>query len=326
MGANKLPWTYRSIGGEFLMSQEQSYTIDEVAQLLKVSKLTIYDLVKKGDLPVFRVGRQMRVDRTDLQLYIQKNKTGAIPNVSVSSTPIQTKHNRKIIISGQDFVLDLLGKYIEKELSCKVLRSHEGSFNGVMAMYNGECDIASLHLYDGDSGDYNTPFLSKIFVSHPYILINLISRRAGFYVQKGNPLQIQSFHDFKTKPLKLINREKGSGARTLLDEQFRIHQIPPSSIVGYNKEEKSHIDVASTVANGSADIGVGIEKISKLINVDFIPLVSERFDIVLLKTPENQQLIETVKGILHSADFQSEVAALGDYDLTQTGKVIYETL
>lgn len=307
------------------MSQEHSYTIEEVAQLLKVSKLTIYDLVKKGDLPVFRVGRQMRVDRTDLQQYIQKSKTGAAPTISTAATTLATK-NKRIIISGQDLVLDLLGKYIEKKQSNKVLRSHEGSFNGVMALYNGECDIASLHLYDGDTGDYNTPYLKKIFVSHSYVLINLISRRAGFYVQKGNPLQIQSFDDFKTKSLKLINREKGSGARTLLDEQLRIHQISPSSIEGYNEEEKSHIDVASAVANGHADIAIGIEKTSKLINVDFIPLIRERYDIVLLKTPENQQLIEVVKEILNLADFQSEVAALGDYDVTQMGQIIYETL
>ncbi|MDD1502147.1 helix-turn-helix transcriptional regulator [Lysinibacillus sp. CNPSo 3705] len=307
------------------MSHEHSYTIEEVAQLLKVSKLTIYDLVKKGDLPIFRVGRQMRVDKTDLQLYIQKSKTGVIPAASTASTTPSTK-NKKIIISGQDLALDLLGKYIEKKQSIKVLRSHEGSFNGVMALYNGDCDIASLHLYDGDTGEYNTPYLKKIFVSHSYILLNLISRRAGFYVQKGNPLQIKSMDDFKTKSLKLMNREKGSGARTFLDEQLRIHHISPTSIDGYNEEEMSHIDVASAVANGHADIGLGIEKISKLIEVDFIPLIRERYDIVLLKTPENQLLVESVKEILNSPEFQSEVVALGDYDVTQMGQVIYQTL
>ncbi|MCL1701219.1 helix-turn-helix transcriptional regulator [Lysinibacillus sp. Bpr_S20] len=307
------------------MSHEHSYTIEEVAQLLKVSKLTIYDLVKKGDLPIFRVGRQMRVDRTDLQLYIQKSKTGVTPASSTAMTTPSTK-TKKVIISGQDLALDLLGKYIEKKQSNKVLRSHEGSFNGVMALYNGECDIASLHLYDGDTGDYNTPYLKKIFVSHSYILLNLVSRRAGFYVQKGNPLQIQSMEDFKTKSLKLMNREKGSGARTFLDEQLRMHHISPSSIEGYNEEEMSHIDVASAVANGHADIGIGIEKISKLIEVDFIPLIKERYDIVLLKTPENHLLIESVKEILNSPEFQSEIDALGDYDVTKMGQVIYETL
>lgn len=306
------------------MSQEQSYTIEEVAQLLKVSKLTVYDLVKKGDLPVFRVGRQMRVDRADLQGYIQKRKTG-----NAASMPLvvsQTKKLPKIIISGQDVVLDLLAKYMEKRQSSKVLRSHEGSFNGIMAMYNGECDIASLHMFDGDTGDYNTPYVKKIFVSHAFLLINVVSRRAGFYVQQGNPLQLESFQDFKTKSFTLINREKGSGARTLLDEQLRIHAIAPSTINGYDKEEMSHLDVASAVANGHADVGIGFEKIAKLVNVDFIPVIRERYDIVLLKTPDNQRLIDTVKGILTSADFQSEVTALGDYDVSHMGQVIYETL
>lgn len=308
------------------MSQEQSYTIEEVAQLLKVSKLTVYDLVKKGDLPVFRVGRQMRVDRMDLQAYIQKRKTGTASSAPVISKGSQTKPYPKIIISGQDLVLDLLAKYIEKRQSAKVLRSHEGSFNGVMALYNGESDIASLHMFDGDTGDYNTPYVKKIFVSHAFVLINVISRRAGFYVQKGNPLQLQSFEDFKTTSCKLINREKGSGARTLLDEQLRIHHISPSTIKGYHREEMSHLDVASAVANGLADVGIGIEKMAKLINVDFIPVVTERYDIVLLKTPENQPLIDLVKEILTAPDFQSEVAALGDYDISQMGQVMYETL
>ncbi|WP_338651350.1 helix-turn-helix transcriptional regulator [Lysinibacillus sp. Y5S-8] len=306
------------------MSQDQSYTIEEVAQLLKVSKLTIYDLVKKGDLPVFRVGRQMRVDRADLQAYIQKRKTGTTPVMSpVATSP---KNQSKIIISGQDLVLDIVAKYLEKRQTMKVLRSHEGSFNGVMAMYHGDCDIASLHMFDGDTGDYNTPYVKKIFVSHAFVLINVVSRRAGFYVQKGNPLQIHTFEDFKTKSFTFINREKGSGARTLLDEQLRIHEIAPSMIKGYTHEEMSHLDVASAVANGYADVGIGIEKIAKLIPVDFIPAVRERYDIVLLKTPENQQLIEAVKDILNAPDFQAEVAALGDYDISQMGQIMYETL
>ncbi|GLC87006.1 helix-turn-helix transcriptional regulator [Lysinibacillus piscis] len=307
------------------MSQQQSYTIEEVAQLLKVSKLTIYDLVKKGALPVFRVGRQMRVDYADLQLYIQQRKTGASLVVPTSIAPhVQPTSN--IIISGQDIVLDILGKYIEKKQTYKVLRSHEGSFNGVMALYNGSCDIASLHMYDGDTREYNVPYLKRIFVSHAYIVIRLVARQAGFYVQKGNPLQIHSFADFHAKELQLINREKGSGARTLLDEQLRIQGLSPATIIGYNNEEKSHIDVASIVAKGDADVGIGIEKVAKLLEVDFVPLMKEYYDIVLLKTSDNEHLIRVVKDSLTSTDFQAEIAALGGYDITETGQVIYETL
>lgn len=309
------------------MPQDYSYTIEEVAQLLKVSKLTIYDLVKKEELPVYRVGRQMRVDQEDLQKYIQKSKTGS--SVKEVATPKQVQHDsdkKKVIISGQDLVLDLLGKYIEKDRQVKILRSHEGSYNGVLAMYNGDCDIASMHMYDGDTGEYNTSYLKKIFVSHPYIQIHLLTRMAGFYVEKGNPLGIQSFEDITKPDLRIINREKGSGARTLLDEKLRVHEIPRATILGYDDEEKSHLDVASAVAQGHAQLAVGIEKIAKLVNVDFIPLVEESYDIVLFKSPENEQLVETVKAILQSSEFQDEVAALGGYSIQNMGKVIYETL
>lgn len=295
------------------MNQETSYTIEEVAKLLKVSKLTVYDLVKKGELPVFKVGRQMRLAATDFDAYIARHR-------------MKTNDEQKtIIISGQDFALDLLGKYIEKRLGYKVLRSHEGSFNGLLAMYQGNSDIASLHMYDGDTAAYNLPYIKKVFVSHRYCLIRLLKRRAGFYVAKGNPLNIRHFKDLKGD-VRLINREKGSGIRTLLDEMLRIHGISPVAIQGYEHEEKDHLSVASAVASGAADVGIGIEKTAQLVDVDFVPIIEEHYDIVLLKTEENERLIETVKDILNDDQYQQEVKNIGGYDVSQMGTVVFETL
>ena len=192
-------------------------------------------------------------------------------------------------------------------------------------MYNGEGDIVSLHLFDGDTGEYNLPYIKKILVGYPFILINLLSRKAGFYVKKGNPLNLTSWTDLKREDVKIINREKGSGARILLDEQLRINEIPTRNIKGYEHEETNHLSVASAVSTGIADVGVGIEKAAKIVGIDFVPLITEQYDLVILKTPETEQLISTVKGILSSNQFQSEVNSLGDYDTSQTGKIIYET-
>lgn len=303
------------------MSQERSYTIEEVAQLLKVSKLTTYDLVKKGKIPVFRVGRQMRIDALDLEAYIENQK---INNRDATLKPT-TKDHQTIVISGQDLVLDLLGKYIEKNSYYKTLRSYEGSLNGLIALYQGKTDMASLHMYDGDTGEYNIPYIKKLFVSQPYILFNLVSRKAGFYVQKGNPLNIHSFKDLTKSKVVLMNREKGSGARTLLDEQLRTHHIISSTIEGYNREETNHLGVASAVANGEANVGIGIEKTAKLVDVDFVPFIEERYDLVLLKTEKNHLLIEEVQKILVSDAFHTEMDAIGGYDLSKTGAIIHET-
>lgn len=310
------------------MTQELSYTIEEVAQLLKVSKLTVYDLVKKGEIPVFRVGRQMRIDANDLDIYIRNNKTNqspsfAAPVVELSKNNTREPHN--IVISGQDLVLDILGKHIEKNSAYKPLRAFSGSLNSLISMYNGEGDIVSLHLFDGDTGEYNLPYIKKILVGYPFILINLLSRKAGLYVQKGNPLNLTSWKDLNRMNVKIINREKGSGARILLDEQLRIHEIPSRNINGYHHEETSHLSVASAVSAGTADVAVGIEKAAKIVGVDFVPLITERYDLVIIKTPESEPLIRTVKEILSSELFQAEINTLGDYDTSETGKVIYET-
>lgn len=295
------------------MSQETSYTIEEVAQLLKVSKLTIYDLVKKGELPVFKVGRQMRLASSDLNDYIMRHRMNS------------NDDQKTIVISGQDMALDLLGKHIEAKLGYKVLRSHEGSFNGLLSMYQGESDIASLHMFDGDTAAYNLPYIKKVFVSHRYVLLRMLNRKAGFYVAKGNPLNIQSITDLQQE-VRLINREKGSGIRTLLDEQLRIKGMTSKNVTGYEMEEKDHLSVASAVAKGRADVGIGIEKIAKLVEVDFVPLIVESYDLVILKTEENEKLIAAVRAILNDASFQEEVQNIGGYDVSRMGNVVFETL
>ncbi|WP_260285200.1 helix-turn-helix transcriptional regulator [Peribacillus aracenensis] len=307
------------------MSKELSYTIEEVSQLLKVSKLTIYDLVKKGELPVFRVGRQMRMDAKDLELYINNHKSHTSPGSVAEPQRNEVKNSLNLVISGQDMVLDILGQHIEKDSSYKTLRSNTGSLSGLISMYNGDSDIVSLHMFDGDTGEYNLPYIKKILVGYPYILLNLVSRKAGLYVKKGNPLDLTGWTDLKQKDLAIINRERGSGARILLDEQLRIHKIPPKSLKGYENEETNHLSVASAVSSGIADVGVGIEKAAKVVGIDFVPLITERYDLVILKSSKNEQLINIVKRILTSNPFQTEINALGDYDISQTGSIIYET-
>ncbi|WP_040206847.1 substrate-binding domain-containing protein [Neobacillus jeddahensis] len=310
------------------MQKDISYTIEEIAQLLKVSKLTIYELIKKGELPVFRVGRQMRMDAKDLDLYMNKHKSTQMATVPLSTLGpqrIDMKDSQSIVISGQDIVLDILGKHIEKVSSYKTLRSYSGSLNSLISLYNGDCDIVSLHMFDGETGEYNLPYVKRILTGNAYVLINLIARKAGLLVRKGNPLQIKTWTDLKRGDVQLMNREKGSGARILLDEQLHLNQISANMIHGYDGEETSHLSVASAVSTGKADVGIGIEKAAKMVGIDFVPLMTERYDLVMVKTPENEALIQHVKDILSSDLFQTEISSLGDYDVSQTGMIMYET-
>ncbi|WP_459503358.1 substrate-binding domain-containing protein [Bacillus sp. C1] len=301
-----------------------SYTTEEVANRLKVSKLTVYDLIKKGELPSYRVGRQMRIDAADLEQYIKQMKTGKVQDTSINLE----RKNRELshVISGQELTLDMLAKHLERFLpSSNILRAYQGSLMSLIKMSQGEGSIVSLHLFDGDTREYNIPYVKRILVGQPYIVMNLLARNVGFYVQKGNPKGIRKWTDLSHSSIRFVNREKGSGIRVLVDEQVRIQNVVKANIPGYDWEESNHLGVASQIANGKADVGVGAEKVAQIVNVDFIPLMKEQYDLVILKNKENEQLIEAVKEILQSAEFQNELRAIGGYDISKTGQIIYET-
>lgn len=307
------------------MNNNPSYTIEEVSQLLKISKLTVYDLIKKGDLVAYRVGRQMRVDQQELERYKSKNRTGITHEENFSSGEFKESNKKQVVISGQDIVLDILSKHIEKHTSLTSLRSYNGSLNSLISMYNGECDVVSVHLYDGETGEYNLPYVKRVLVSHPFILINLVCRTAGIYVKQGNPLNIKGWKDLAQSNITIVNREKGSGARVLLDEQLKINDISPNSLKGYNNELTSHFSVASAVASGQADAGVGIENVAKMVNVEFIPLIKEQYDLVILKTKENEELQKVIIESVRSSEFLSQLEQLNGYDFSYTGKILYES-
>ncbi|TKI56005.1 helix-turn-helix domain-containing protein [Brevibacillus antibioticus] len=318
------------------MSQQNSYTTEEIAKILRISKLTVYDLIKKGELPAYRVGRQMRVDESDLEAYKAKAK-GEYRQASAVNIPQtgqaqqssryeQTGIGRNIIISGQDVSLDLLAGHLEKkDEAYRPLRSYVGSLNSLVAMYTGKADIVSTHLYDGDTNEYNVPYIRRILCGHRFVVINMLSRWAGFYVQAGNPKQMKAWSDFTKPGIRMVNREKGSGARTLIEEQFRLANIVGSDVIGYGREESNHLAVAGVVARREADVGVGIEKAASLVGVEFVPTIRERYDLVLLKNKDNEPLIQAVLDVLDSRPFQKELEAVGGYDLSQTGKIMYET-
>ncbi|PID15090.1 hypothetical protein CSV63_09905 [Sporosarcina sp. P34] len=314
------------------LEHDISYTTDEIAQLLKVSKLTVYDIIKKGEIRAYRVGRQMRVDAVDLTAYKERLKSGGestpvssksmIPQVTVP----ESETDKQIIISGQDLSLDIMASHIEESGLFRPLRSFSGSLNSLIKMYQGQADIVSTHLFDGETGEYNMPYIKRLLTGRSYMVLNLLGRKAGLYVQKDNPMNLQNWTDLGQLGIRLVNREKGSGARVLLDEQLRLAGITTRSIIGYDDEELNHMAVATRIASGQADVGVGIEKTARLINVDFIPLIQEQYDLVLIKTPENEKLRGLIVETLNSASFKEKLTAIGGYDLTKTGTILYETV
>lgn len=318
------------------MNDNTALTPQEVADILKIAKNTVYEIIKRGELNSYRVGRKVRVDTKDVNDY--KNKTKSINNNNQSSAiqdnwrenPLSHEESPRssgFVICGQDVLLDILSRYLQMHPNgVQALRSYVGSYNGLYALYHGNVQMATAHLWDGDTGQYNVPFVRRMLPGIPAVIIHLVNRLQGFYVAKGNPKGIKSWEDLKRKDITIINREKGSGTRVLLDEHLRKLGIPPRSIKGYTRESTSHLAIASTVARGGADIGIGNEKSGlQVAGIDFIPLQTERYELVVKKEDINKAPFEAILEILRSQDFKLELEGIGGYDLTEIGKIVAET-
>lgn len=327
------------------MEFEESLTALEVAELLKITKNTVYELVKRGELPGYKVGKKLRIDKRDVQNYInnQKSVKGNNSNIfkifneeilKVDVLKEETISNIKkinnpndIIISGQDIILDVLAENIrEKTNDIRVLRSNVGSYASLYDLYYDKISISSAHLWDGDANEYNTTFVKKMIPGISCLLINLAYRNAGFYVAKGNPYKINTWKDLTKKNISMINREKGSGIRILIDEKLRVNNIDRDQINGYNIEKQSHSAVVRSIARGEGDVGIGNEKsAAQLAEIDFIPLQEERYDLVIKESDLKYPIYKLIISIIQSEEFKKEIYGLGGYDLKDIGKVIART-
>lgn len=324
-----------------MSKEDTSLTAEEVARILKISKYTVYEMVKRGDLPAYRVGKKIRIDINDLEGYIKQGKAKeqvppglnhppTTPPVFTAEAPLLTGEAAAkvpgVVICGQDISLDILGRRLEYQpFGIRAYRQYVGSFAGLLAMYQDRADITAVHLWDSDSDTYNIPFVRRLLPGIPALIVHLACRMAGFYVARGNPHQIKHWEDLTRPGIRFVNREAGSGTRVLIDEHLHLLGIQRRLIQGYDNLEFSHLAVASSVSRGIADVGVGNKKASLQVpDIEFVPLHQERYELVIKKEDFELPPFQAVLTTLNSEAFKTELMGLGDYDLSETGKVIAE--
>ncbi len=230
-----------------------------------------------------------------------------------------------VSIGSHDNILDLLANQLSK--NCPRIRlssAHVGSMGGIMAIRRGEAHIAGTHLLDEESGEYNVSFISRFLNDIPLQLINLCYREQGLIVQKNNPYNIQSFRDLADKRLAFINRQKGAGTRLLTDKVLSDARIDPELISGYGHEEYTHMSVAAAIAGGSADAGMGIRAAAVALNLDFVPVAEERYDLIVpCYLLDDWRVMAALEIIRENSEFYGSIMSLGGYSLRDSGTVVY---
>ena len=228
-----------------------------------------------------------------------------------------------MIVGSHDNSLDILADEMRRSASGLTLSSsHVGSMGGLMAIKRGVCHLAGAHLLDTADGTYNRSYIRRFLPNEDVRLVHLVMRDQGLIVPRGNPKGIRGLEDLVRPDLRLINRQAGAGTRILLDYRLQALGIDPEAIAGYTDEEFTHMAVAIAVLSGRADVGLGIQAAAKALDLDFIPVVTEQYDLVIPGRFFDGLGVRVLLETIRTDRFKQRVEALGGYATQETGNIL----
>jgi len=226
-------------------------------------------------------------------------------------------------IGSHDITLDVMAQFLAAR-DRRLASANVGSLGGLVALRRGEAHLAGAHLLDPESGEYNLPYIRQYLPGVDVQVMTLVGREQGLLLPKGNPKAVESLGDLTNPEVSMVNRQRGAGTRILLDYHLEQLGLKSEDIQGYDHEEFTHLAVAAAVASGRADCGLGIAAAAKALELDFIPLFKERYDLIIPKEYLESALLTPLMAVLEDPAFRKLVASLPGYDLTHMGKIIAE--
>jgi len=239
--------------------------------------------------------------------------------------PEEALKHTVVVIGSHDISIDILGDEVRHGgRDIRISSGNVGSLGGLLALRKGTCHMAGSHLLDTETGEYNISYVRRYVKGLKIALFHLVLRDQGLIVARGNPKGIGGIQDLTRTDIAFVNRQAGSGTRVLLDYHLRQAGISPDAIRGYDHEEFTHMAVAVDVLSGAADCGMAIHAAARALNLDFVPIAREQYDLLipvhLLDQPNIQAVLETVR----SVHFRERILSLGGYDPSRSGELFAE--
>lgn len=255
---------------------------------------------------------------------IPANSEGIPESAAVEAECIKPESEIKstvVVIGSHDNTIDLLSDMLRAKSGYTLSSSNVGSMGGLRAILKDSCHMAGSHLLNTETGEYNLSYIEKYLPSTPVKLVNLVIRQQGLMIKKGNPKNITCISDLSRPDITFMNRQAGAGTRVLLDYEIERAGIKPDQVKGYESEEYTHMAAAVAVLSGRADAAMGIKAAANALDLDFIPITNERYDLVIPTKYFDTPMIRMILDTIRSDEFKSAVEALGGYRTEMTGEI-----
>jgi putative molybdopterin biosynthesis protein len=252
----------------------------------------------------------------------QGKPAGATVSVRLYRSPSEIEQTI-LAIGSHDISLDVLAQFLATR-GRRLSSANAGSQAGLLALKRREAHLAGSHLLDPETGEYNLRYIRQYLSGIAVKVYALVGREQGLLVPRDNPLGIATLEDLRRPDVRIVNRQRGAGTRVLLDYHLDRLGIVAAEIQGYDQEEYTHLAVAAAIASGRASCGLGIKAAARALRLDFVPLLQERYDLVIPAAYAEADLLQPLFEILNAPDFREAVAALPGYDVSLMGKLVAE--
>ena len=253
---------------------------------------------------------------------VQGAEAGDLVDIHLYRSQAELDHTI-FCVGSHDMTIDILAQFLS-EHDRRLISANVGSQGGLIALKRGEAHVAGSHLLDPKTGDYNLKYIHQYLSGVPVNIYGFVGRKQGLMIKKGNPKGIHGLEDLTRKDVRFINRQRGAGTRVLLDYHLSKRGIEVNSIQGFNQEEYTHLGVAAAVASGRADCGLGIPAAAQSLNLDFIPLFDEIYQLIIPKMFVETLLLSPLFDVIKSSRFKQAVADMPGYDVNGMGILVAE--
>ena len=301
------------------MEEKTLLSTRELARFLSINEKMVYTLIAEKNLPATKATGKWLFPRHLVEQWLEAQTI----NFPKQPDPLPPYDGLLIIAGSNDILLDRTISLINQRYSEEMVAfGNMGSLGGIRALRRNHCHIASSHLIQKDGEEYNFGFAIDELGQMPGI-INFCRREQGLLVEKGNPKNIRSVADLNQAGIKIINRPLGTGTRLLLDEELTKAGIGGNEIEGYTREVSRHLDLGLEILSGRAQAGPCIRAVAELLDLDFVPIKWESFDLLILKDRFFDKGVQQFLGFLNEPSFKKLGDDLAGYDLSFSGKMLF---
>jgi putative molybdopterin biosynthesis protein len=294
----------------------------EVAEYLGIHEKQVYALIKDNRIPCTRLTGKWLFPKKILDEWIAADAREHAGGLKLRSAD---RGGSMLAAGSNDPVLEIvLNSAHDDNGGRNIFCSSTGSTEGLRLLGEGKVDISWCHLFDPETGTYNIPFVTSFLGKRQIVLVHLFFRELGFVMTDKAPL-VEDFQDLQKQGVHFMNRQKGAGTRVFLDYQLSRKGIDPQSISGYEKEACTHFEAALSLLAGEANVCLASVAVSHMPGLRFKPVVRESFDMAIPKHLFFEKNVQAIIDTLKSSVFKKSVVPLGNYDFSESGRIVLST-